>query len=466
MLRYGKQPAGPAAASWQQPLRFKACGQQYACSQHHGNAGFVVKQPATVPWHQHPCSTSLGRQCIEFRPGRSYHHGNIGLAVMLSMAAVASHLRPGTPRQRRLVRFAWATRRCNARFPCEKIVRIRDRLVRSRTKLSSVAQLWEKPKSEHAQVFKRHQDDQPERAAAFGSLLLVASLWGTVGPSSRLLFSMVHAPSSCLAVALANIAAFMFLAGRSVMAKGIAGLSAQRSDKIAGIETGCWYYLAVLLICAGLERTSATHEAFIAQLCTLIVPCLQALQGVPVPRNVCFACVMAFAGCMVLGLASSGGSSSVSLEGDLLCFCSAVAFALHNIRLDAYARRGDVELIAVWSKATQAVIGILFLQAATLLGWCGSSLKFFGSASAMELGMLLLWVLWNGFIVKGVAAIWHAAAYKVVSASEAEITLATTPLWAFTLAVIFLAEPVTLATFIGAALFVGAMVLAAKSEKQ
>lgn len=123
-------------------------------------------------------------------------------------------------------------------------------------------------------------------------------------------------------------------------------------------------------------------------------------------------------------------------------------------------------MIAVWSKVAQAVIGILVLQAAALQGWCASSLDFFGAASATELGMLLLWVLWNGFIVKGVAAVWHAAAYKVVSASEAEITLATTPLWAFTLAVAFLAEPVTSATFLGAALFVGALVVAAKSEKQ
>lgn len=354
--------------------------------------------------------------------------------MMFSVAAAASHLRPGSPR----------------------------------TKLSSVAQLWNKPKPEHAQVFEQqqHQHDQQEQAAGFGSLLLVALVWGTVGPSSRLLFSMVHPPSACLAVALANVAAFMFLAGRSVMAKGISGLSARSSDKIAGIETGCWYYLGVLLICAGLERTSATHEAFIAQLCTIIVPCLQAFQGVPVPRNVGLACVMAFAGCMTLGSASSGGSTSVSLEGDFLCFCSAIAFALHNIRLDAYAGRGNVEQIALWSKATQAVIGILVLQAATLQGWCASSFNFFGSASAMELGMLSLWVFWNGFIVKGVAAVWHATAYKVVSASEAEITLATTPLWAFTLAVVFLAEPLTSATFIGAALFVGALVLAAKSEKR
>eukprot|EP00931_Biecheleriopsis_adriatica_P088478 TRINITY_DN6278_c0_g1_i2.p1 TRINITY_DN6278_c0_g1~~TRINITY_DN6278_c0_g1_i2.p1 ORF type:complete len:405 (-),score=55.70 TRINITY_DN6278_c0_g1_i2:13-1203(-) len=304
---------------------------------------------------------------------------------------------------------------------------------------------------------KTHDDSQRR---AFGSLLLVAFIWGTVGPSCRLLFSMTHAPSSFLALASANIVAFVFLAARN--GTRLPSSLSRKGDISGGVETGFWYYLGVLLICAGLERTSATHEAFLAQLVTVIVPCLQALQGVPVPTNIGLSCVMAFAGCVALG-SGSADSSTVSLEGDVLCLCSAVAFAAHNIRLQAYAADGDVELIAFWSKATQAVIGILVLL---LSQGSIESASFFSAASPIELLCLALWVLWNGCVVKGVAALWHAGSYRNLSPSEAEIVLATTPLWAFALAVVFLAEPVTPATMLGATLFTAALFLAAQPQKQ
>lgn len=297
-------------------------------------------------------------------------------------------------------------------------------------------------------------------------LFVVALVWGTVGTTSRLLFAMEHPPNAFLLVALANITGFVFLGVRQMGPKGFSGLTIDHHGLMGGLETGFWYHTSILMLYAGLERTSATHEAFIAQLCTLMVPALQAFQGEKVSGSIWGACVLAMVGCMTLaGEGASGGGASV--EGDVLCLASAFLFALHNVRLSSYASLGaNVESLALCNKATQAALGLATLAGATYLGFCPPPSDFAAASSLQELGSFGLFLLWNGSVVKGLASLWHAEAYKNVSPSKAEVVLATTPLWALGLAVLFLAEPVGGQTVVGATLFMAALFLAASPPSE
>jgi drug/metabolite transporter (DMT)-like permease len=174
---------------------------------------------------------------------------------------------------------------------------------------------------------------------------------------------------------------------------------------------------------------------------------------------------MAFAACVILGSSSdpAAGGAKTTIEGDLFCLASAFSYAVHNVRLKDYAAKGDTQEITIWSKAAQMVLGAIFLLVAVQLGACPSPAKFLADADTSEVLALVSFALFNGMLVKGVAVLCQANAYRVVQASEAEVALATTPLFALMLATLYLGEPVTGQTIVGAALFTGSLILAAQS---
>jgi len=288
-------------------------------------------------------------------------------------------------------------------------------------------------------------------------MLLVACIWGTTPPSLRLLFSAVHAPSPLLAMAIPNAVAFltMMMFARSSNAS-LGKLVADKTSLVGGLETGFWYYAAFTTAAFGVARTSATNAAFFSQLSILLVPFLQMWQGVKVGTRTLGACAMASAGCLMLAVAGSRALNSVaSLEGDCLCLLASVCYTLHNIRLEHYTMRGDPAVITFWSKAAQALQGLIILLFVSRVGHSsGGLLDFVAAASSTEVLRFAVFCFWNGVFVKGLATFLQTKSYVAVSPSVGEVALSTTPLWALLFAVVLIGEPFNAFTLAGVVLFV------------
>eukprot|EP00984_Skeletonema_dohrnii_P036684 scaffold37918_cov133-Skeletonema_dohrnii-CCMP3373.AAC.1 len=85
------------------------------------------------------------------------------------------------------------------------------------------------------------------------------------------------------------------------------------SSAIAGVELGLWKFLGTTTNIYGLSQTSSDHGAFLIQLTTLIVPVVQGIMGVPIPKQIWAAIGLALGG-VVIFTQDPNQSSCASLE--------------------------------------------------------------------------------------------------------------------------------------------------------
>ncbi|CAB9524468.1 EamA-like transporter family (Partial), partial [Seminavis robusta] len=97
-----------------------------------------------------------------------------------------------------------------------------------------------------------------------------------------------------------------------------------------GCELGLWKFLGTTANIYGLSLTTAAHGAFLIQLTTLIVPVVQGIMGVPIPKRIQFSIVLALAGVVCFTQDPTG---TPSLVGDVLCVIAAAFYATYDLRL-------------------------------------------------------------------------------------------------------------------------------------
>lgn len=149
-------------------------------------------------------------------------------------------------------------------------------------------------------------------------------------------------------------------------------LSWQVSDKtLGGLELGSYLFLGNCLQVVGLESIPADRAAFLVQLTTIMIPILQATFARDfslIPRTTWVACILAFAGVIIMGfdrpdldvqigeemVRSMSGARLQGISfsgGDSLIIIAALCYSMHVIRLGKYAKvTNPLELAA--SKAT------------------------------------------------------------------------------------------------------------------
>jgi len=177
---------------------------------------------------------------------------------------------------------------------------------------------------------------------------------------------------------------------------------------------------------------------------------------------------MASMGCLFLAVAGGRNGNSVAcLQGDFLCLLAAVCYTLHNIRLEHYTMRGDPAAITFWSKAAQTLQGLIALFFMASIGHASGGLSdFVSAATSTELLRFVVFCIWNGVFVKGLATFLQTQAYVEVSPSVGEVALSTTPLWALLFAVVYIGEPFNLFTLAGVALFVCSLLICIRENRQ
>ncbi len=139
---------------------------------------------------------------------------------------------------------------------------------------------------------------------------------------------------------------------------------------LAGIELGSYLFIGNCLQVIGLKTVPADRAAFLVQLTTVMVPCFSAVFAGTlgsIPLATWIACILAFAGVLVMGLdrpdvnlesLMSGWNTEGGLGdglafsgGDLLITLAAISYTMHVIRLGRYAKFTDPLNLAA-SKAT------------------------------------------------------------------------------------------------------------------
>lgn len=226
----------------------------------------------------------------------------------------------------------------------------------------------------------------------------------------------------------------------------------------AGLELGLWKFLGTTANLYGLSLTTASHGAFLIQLTTLIVPVVQGLMGVPIPRRIQFSIILALAGVfMFTQQVAEGGCDSMAL-GDFLCVVAAGFYSTYDLRLFQWGKLVKPRNLITNKIAIQAVLSILLLLA---VGW-EETRQFLLSADIS--GLLVVVVLWSGVAVNAIAPFLQVGGQQAIGPTRAQTLYASQPLWASILSYMFLGETVGFQGLIGGIAFLVALFLAATAE--
>lgn len=274
-----------------------------------------------------------------------------------------------------------------------------------------------------------------ERSIGILVLLTVPLAWGTYSPVVKYMYEKMD-PSmpgfvfsaGYYLVAAASLGALARLQQKEGARKlvggtegkvfGDSGITASREDGRAaaltttrgGWELGSYLFIGNGLQVVGLQTVPADRAAFLVQLTTIMVPLVSATsEGTlsAVPLQTWIACIIAFAGVIIMG-ADDGGSASGNAvggdestalsstttvldsrpevpfhgaldlphlwstlqlsRGDALIVGAALAYTLHVVRLGAYAPKTDPLKLAAAKASTEAALSVALVLGLTCIG--------------------------------------------------------------------------------------------------
>lgn len=247
-----------------------------------------------------------------------------------------------------------------------------------------------------------------------------------------------------------NILAVRFLLAALLLAVVFRRRLRDMSWRIAerGAVIGTAFFATMALEMLALTGASSSTVSFLENTAIVFVPVAMALVGRRLPpRSSGIACVVALAGVGLLTLGGSAGSDSPA--GALLGLGSGLAYTVAIIVTARLSREDDALLLGI---VQVAVMGLLSLGA--MLVFEKPSLPF--SAAEWE-AMAVLIVVCTGF-----GFTLQPVAQSRVSADDAALLCALSPLVAAILGAIFLAEPVTAPRLAGMALIAASMLAASR----
>jgi drug/metabolite transporter (DMT)-like permease len=284
----------------------------------------------------------------------------------------------------------------------------------------------------------------------------------------------------------------------------------------SGCELGLWKTLGTVANIWGLALTTASHGALLIQLTTLIVPVVQGLQGVPIPRRIQLAVVLALAGVVcftqdAVGISGSGSLTdpdtvsatataavtsfdilgtqmSATALGDALCVVAAIFYSVYDLRLFEWGKQVPARALITRKIATQAFLSFVLLvvvsgsesltyMQTTIDAVVGtiqqnvdksSSIIDCDTSSNLKALVSLLLVpavvLWSGIAVNAVAPYLQVGGQQAVGPTRAQTIYASQPLWAAMLSYVFLGETIGQQGLVGGSIFIAALFLAATAE--
>ena len=223
-----------------------------------------------------------------------------------------------------------------------------------------------------------------------------------------------------------------------------------------GVELGIWKMLGTTANLYGLALTTASHGALLIQLTTLIVPVVQGIQGVPIPKRIQFSVVLALAGVISFTQDSTGSPSAI---GDALCVLAAIFYATYDLRLFSWGKQVAPRQLITTKIGTQALLSIASLVAVDY----PNTVQYVTSDDPNWSTIIPL-VLWSGVAVNAVAPFLQVGGQQAVGPTRCQTIYASQPLWASILSFVFLGETIGIQGLVGGSAFLVALFLAATTD--
>jgi drug/metabolite transporter (DMT)-like permease len=223
----------------------------------------------------------------------------------------------------------------------------------------------------------------------------------------------------------------------------------------AGYELGLWKFMGTTANLYGLALTTAGHGALLIQLTTLIVPIVQGLMGVPIPKRIRFSVGLALAGVVCFTQDPTGTPSAM---GDALCVLAAAFYATYDLRLFEWGKKVAPRTLITSKIGTQALLSTALLLA---VGW-QDTVQYLSTDP--NWAAILPVVLWSGIAVNAVAPFLQVGGQQAVGPTRCQTIYASQPLWAAGLSFVFLGETVGFQGLMGGTAFLSALFLAATAE--
>lgn len=285
----------------------------------------------------------------------------------------------------------------------------------------------------------------------------------------------------------------------------------------AGIELGSYLFLGNCLQVVGLKTVPADRAAFLVQLTTVMVPLFSAIFAGDlgaIPAATWVACVLAFAGVLVMGLDrpdldlaslfqgadvdGSGSGSGVEFQGvdlqglafsqgDVLITLAAVSYTMHVIRLGRYAKHTKPLNLAASKATVEAVLSIGLVAGLMTSGASTSGVDFVremsgeiqsyflqlqnafdstGSVFPPDGSSAALWAcLWTGWVTCAYTIYAQSFGQSRVNPTDANLIYTMQPIFSSLFAYFLLGESLGLFGFGGASLIFFALWVVTSSNQ-
>lgn len=270
------------------------------------------------------------------------------------------------------------------------------------------------------------------------ALLFVTLVWGGTFPVLKLLTAHLSGVEiSALRFALAAVCLLPL------------SLQAPRKTWRMGAALGLLLLVSYVTQAYGLQFISSNRSAFLTSLNVLFVPMLAWAMGSLINRWIWAAAVTA---CLGVGLMSWEGGSHIM--ADAATVVSALTYALYVISLSRYAKEHHAAQLAAQQSFWMCLGGCAWM-------FLGSTPTYPLQTLPERAGVPVVWMglLYLGVIATAGMLFLQATAQKHVSAEKAALVYAMEPVFAASIAWLWLGESLSLVAATGAGLIVVAMLV-------
>jgi drug/metabolite transporter (DMT)-like permease len=280
-----------------------------------------------------------------------------------------------------------------------------------------------------------------DRKIAYGSLVIVAVVWGATFPIIKLSLTYIDPISFLL---------FRFSIAAVVLLPFVIKKMNKR-DAIYGTIVGIPLFLGYVTQTVGLQYTSPSMSGLITGIYIVLTPILSIFilrNGLDMVKI--YLAVAAFVGMALMTISSTSGEAL----GNLLTIATAFCYALQLVLTEKYLKTGNPLVFTFFQLIVVAVLSLIISP--------GSVLK----AGILTNGYVLFSVLFNA-ILGSTMAIWlMSVAIKNTNAYISALILVIEPVSAVMVSTIFFHFPVTTLIILGGAIILVSMVLAINRENK
>ena len=280
-----------------------------------------------------------------------------------------------------------------------------------------------------------------DRKIAYGSLVIVAVVWGATFPIIKLSLTYIDPISFLLfRFAIAAVVLLPFVIKKM-----------NKRDAIYGTIVGIPLFLGYVTQTFGLQYTSPSMSGLITGIYIVLTPILSIFilrNGLDMVKI--YLAVAAFVGMALMTISSTSGEAL----GNLLTIATAFCYALQLVLTEKYLKTGNPLVFTFFQLIVVAVLSLLISP--------GSVLK----AGILTNGYVLFSVLFNA-ILGSTMAIWlMSVAIKNTNAYISALILVIEPVSAVMVSTVFFHFPVTILMILGGAIILVSMVLAINRENK